>query len=142
MLFRSISASFARASATVDELQGTILQTGQERTRLVWTQADEGDTWNASASGSAIYLLRKVELGEGGYTRAENRNRPLAETWLREDGAWTARGPWPVGHPLPGPREAPPPPGWLEAGLPQGVPILLGRVEDSPTGMFVRLSGF
>lgn len=136
-----VSASFGRASGTVEELEGALLELPEERTRIVWSQAEEGDAWTASAPGTSIYLLRKVELGEEGYTRARNRNRPLAEAWVREDGAWTSRGPWPMGEPLPAPRDAPPPPGWLEAGLPQGVPILIGRVADDPT-LFVRISGF
>ncbi len=136
-----VSASFGRVSATVDELESALLETAEEGRLLVFSQAEEGDSWTASVTGTPIYLVRKVELGEAGYTRERTRNRRLAEAWVREDGAWTSRGSWPVGEPLPGPRDAPPPPGWLEAGLPQGVPILIGRVADEPT-LFVRISGF
>ena len=65
----------------------------------------------------------------------------LERAWLRESGAsgWTALGPWLRGAPLPSPpvstsgsatpgpaAESADPPGWLVAGLPQGVSALVG----------------
>ena len=53
----------------------------------------------------------------------------LAECWRREDGVWSYRGAWPAGAPLPPVLVGPAPPGWLAAGLPQGVGVTLGRIE-------------
>ena len=71
---------------------------------------------------------------------------PLASTWLRaaSGGALVSHGPWRRGQPLPAPRpDDPPPPGWLAAGLPQGVGVLLGRVESQAgQDVWVRMIGF
>lgn len=100
--------------------------------------------WEIAARGASIYRLSSFDPGERALTRAENRWAELEETWVRESGAWSARGVWRVGSALPEAIAGAPPPGWLAAGLPQGTDILLGlsrtRGRDGP--LYFRLSGF
>jgi hypothetical protein len=142
-----VSAEFGRTTALLTELEEYVLETPDGRPRLVWTETPEpstgeSDRWSANAPGSAIVLLRRVEIGDRTPRRQSNRGLPLAECWIRDEGAWSARGGWPSGAPLPDPAERPPPPGWLQAGLPQGVSILLGRFETETGSSFVRVAGF
>jgi len=69
--------------------------------------------------------------------RTANELAPLAEAWLREEGDWTFRGAWPLGAALGPARPGSDPPGWLVAGLPQGVTLVVGRVEG-PGRAYVR----
>jgi len=138
-----VSAAFGRTTSLLSQLEEYVLETPDGRPRLVWTETPgESDRWSASAPGSAIVLLRRVEVGDRTPRRQSNRGLPLAECWIREEGEWSARGGWPSGAPLPDPAQRPPPPGWLQAGLPQGVSILLGRFETETGRSFVRVAGF
>jgi hypothetical protein len=140
-----VAASFARIDLPLADLETCVVEIPEARARVVWSQTD-GDLWTASAPDASIVVLRRVDLGGKTWTRERNGALALAEAWLREEGTWTARGPWDASAPLPGPRDGAPPPGWLQAGLPQGIPILLGRIEeargDARALRFVRLTGF
>jgi hypothetical protein len=134
-----VTATWERARAPQAELEDCVVESSNDAARVVWTRPlGSAGEWTATAHGSALWLLRAFARGAGG-------DRALAETWLREDGEWTARGPWRPGQPLPPPVPGPPPPGWLAAGLPQGIPVLVGRAADgSGPGeeLWVRETGF
>jgi len=140
-----VTATWERARASQAELEDRVVESSNDAARIVWTrqlgsggELGPAGEWTATARGSALWLLRALARGAG-------RDRALAETWLREDGEWTARGPWRPGQPLPPPVPGPPPPGWLAAGLPQGIPVLVGRAaERSGPGeeLWVRETGF
>ena len=96
------------------------------------------------AAGATIHLrhervapVRPTREGSGGYR--------FRRVWVREPGAgWEARGVWSGDLPLPSPRSSGgDPPGWLAAGLPQGVTILVGELE-APEGerSWLRLAPF
>ena len=136
-----VAASFGRVEVPLSDFETCVVEIPDARTRVVWSEI-ETDEWSASAAGASIVRLRPFDLGGKRWTRERNAAFPLAETWVREEGTWTARGPWPAGGSIPEPRAGPPPPGWLQAGLPQGIPILLGRVADAHEPHFVRLTGF
>ncbi len=57
-----------------------------------------------------------------------NQLAPLAETWIRADGVWTDHGAWPAGAALGPAVPGSDPPGWLVAGLPQGLGLVVGRL--------------
>ncbi len=140
-----VRATWEQIEVGAADLERAVLEVLPAEARILWTGSLPRDAaWRASSSGSALFLLRPFERSEHACIREENRSRPLAETWVREDGEWTARGPWSVGVPLPPPEEGPPPPGWLVAGLPQGVPVLLGRARAEAPGevVWIRATGF
>jgi hypothetical protein len=136
-----VAASFGRLTVPLSDLESSVVEIAEGRSRVVWSETDQ-DLWTAAAPGRTIVLLRRIELAGKRWGRDRNGGLALAETWVRDEGTWTARGPWASSAPLPGPRAGPPPPGWLQAGLPQGVPILLGRIDDAREQRFVRLAGF
>lgn len=122
----------------------------RERSFEVTLETGGALRWALSGKGLALYFCEHLSAFESFEPRS-NEALALAACWTRDAaGAWTARGAWAVGAPLPPPGagggEAPP--GWLAAGLPQGVGVLLGRVardgserEGGRLG-FVRLVGF
>lgn len=145
----ALTATWERAQLAADDLADVVVATSKEEVRLVWTGPLSGaGPWSALARGSAIYVERAFEAGTEDFQREGNRGRELAEAWVREDGAWTARGPWALGAPLPPSRDGPRPPGWIVSGLPQGVSVLVGRArtadrsERADRGVWVRETGF
>jgi len=107
------------------------------------------------ARGATLYLKRPLAAGPHALTRGMNRWGRLDATWVRAaDGAWTARGAWELGRPLPEPIEEPLdgglPPGHLNPALPQGIEILIGRLapeafrgpRDGPQQAWVRIYAF
>ncbi len=76
---------------------------------------------------------------EDALARTSNDLAPLAAAWMREEGNWTFRGPWELGAALGPAVPGGPPPGWLVAGLPQSVEILVGQVAGAARS-FVRCS--
>lgn len=86
------------------------------------------------APGAELHLRReRVAPRQPG--RGSPGGHDFRQTWVREPGeGWRALGPWAGEQPLPeaGP-EGPAPPGWLVAGLPQGVPALVGELR-APAG--------
>lgn len=101
------------------------------------------------APGARVYALRESSL------RVPTRDDPgavtLRQVWLRDAaGSWTAHGSWQPREPLPAAVAGPgSPPGWLAAGLPQGLPVLVGELEGAPevgsasgAGGWLRLVGF
>jgi hypothetical protein len=146
-----VSATWERASTTEPDLESSLIEASQAGARIVWTGSLSGsdagsDKWSAVAHGSALFVVRPFDLGDRVFRREGNHARPLEETWLREGGEWTARGPWLLNEPFPAVRGGPAPPGWLVAGLPQGVPVLLGRASPtaraSDEAVWVRETGF
>lgn len=69
-------------------------------------------------------------------------------TWTRSDGgAWTRRGAWAIGAPLPpsseGPSDGAAPPEWARTGLTTAGDVFVGRLESgSDVADWVRVSGF
>jgi len=133
----ALSATWERASISASDLELTCLEASKQDARIVWTGGISGSAsgrWSVLARGSALYLLRPLDPGTAVFSADVNRRLALIETWVREEGSWTSRGPWTLGEPLPAPadrgRESAPP-GWLVAGLPQGIPVLLGRAAAS-----------
>ena len=107
------------------------------------------------ARGATVYVRRLLAPGPRALTRGMNRWGRLDATWLRgADGAWTARGVWELGQPLPGPIDEPSdgglPPGHLNPALPQGIEILIGRLApqafrgppEGPAQAWVRVYAF
>jgi len=132
-----VRASFAAASVDEALLPSTALEVEPEGARVVWTGSfHPGVAWRARSPGCAMYLLQAHDAGE--------KRFPLAEAWVRDEGEWTSRGAWSMESPLPPPRPGPPPPGWLSSGLPQGVSVLLGRIETGVGGRgeaWIRYTG-
>ena len=141
-----IRASFATGSLDAAELPSTALEVDPEGAQVVWIGSFQpGSPWRARSPGSALYFLRTYEPGERRISSEGNLALPLAQSWVRREGEWTARGAWPLGSPVPDPRSGPPPPGWLSSGLPQGVSVLLGRVEPGAGARgeaWIRVTGF
>jgi hypothetical protein len=142
----AIAATWESAQLSADDLRDAVVETSKEEARLVWTGSLSGTgSWSAFARNSAIYVELAVEARAEDFRRERNGGRDLAEAWVREDGVWTARGPWPLGAPLPPSRPGPPPPGWIVSGLPQGISVLVGRAstpERSRSATWVRETGF
>lgn len=97
------------------------------------------------APGARVFALRELEQRPR-LTLEDNDFADLDPVWVRsEDGRWARRGPWGVGRALPPDPAASTTaagtaglPGWLVAGLPQGVPVLVGRASGA---RWVRLVG-
>jgi hypothetical protein len=142
----AVKATWESARLSADELGDAVVETSREDARVVWTGSLSGaGTWSAFARNSAIYVQTAVEAPEEVFRREANGGRDLAEAWVREEGVWTARGPWPHGTPLPAIEVGSAPPGWIVAGLPQGVSVLVGRAsapERSKSATWVRETGF
>ncbi len=140
----SVTASWERTSASDAELEDEVVEVARDGTRTVWAGSfARGGAWSATAPGSALLVLRRFEAAGERFRRDRNGARALAETWVREDGAWTARGAWARDQPLPPARNGAPPPGWLAADLPQGVAVLLGRTEGpANAAVWIRETGF
>ncbi len=110
--------------------------------------------WSFASPGATLYVLAEARAPEAGLRReGPNRWAPLAEAWLREPGgAWSRRGPWPLGAALPAARsDRAEPPGWTNPGLAPGRGILVGRcasapplapVPSTPDETWLRLVGF
>lgn len=84
----------------------------------------------ASSPNARFYRLDLIELGARQIVRDTNEWGSLSEVWTRFDGEWEARGAWNPGSALPVGDSRDAPPGWLAAGLPQGVDVLLARARD------------
>jgi hypothetical protein len=83
----------------------------------------------------------ELALPEPPETAGANGWRTLEATWTRAEEGWSAHGPWTLGAPLPAARPGADPPGWLRAGLPQGVPVLLGAWSEAGAARHVRVTG-
>jgi hypothetical protein len=105
----------------------------------------------ALQSRSAIYQLEPFELGQALTRSGPNSITPFERVWVREpDGAWSQRGPWHRGKPLPpaDPGESQPP-SWIQPALPLGTGILIAKEARETVGVggmvterWVRLVGF
>ncbi|MFN0243855.1 MAG: hypothetical protein ACKVWV_13280 [Planctomycetota bacterium] len=84
----------------------------------------------ASSPSARFYRLELLDAGARRIARDDNEWGPLSEVWTRFDGDWVARGAWNPGTALPAGAARDAPPGWLAAGLPQGVDVLLARARD------------
>ena len=98
--------------------------------------------YSIKASAATLSLVRKLPGTAALFDRQRNDFAELEECWIRaETGGFKAHGPWKLGLSLPAPQETgSSPPGWLASGLPQGVPVLLGRMAERP-GFFGRNTG-
>ncbi|MCY2960975.1 MAG: hypothetical protein NTY35_12495 [Planctomycetota bacterium] len=97
---------------------------------------------HASSKGAQLVAVWPEPWPAEALDRAANDLAPLSAVWVREAGDWTYRAAWPLRAPLGDAAPRPPapgsdPPGWLVAGLPQGVTLLVGEVAGSPRS-FVR----
>jgi hypothetical protein len=112
----------------------------------------EHGPWNLAAARARLWLTTPCDPLERKFTPQSNAWGTLEQCWVRAaDGAWTARGTWEIGRPLPAARDEPgDPPGWLNPALPMGSSILIGRLapgsfagEGAGVGpVWVRLVGF
>ncbi len=103
-----------------------------------------GSTWAACFEGARIYYMCETSRHPQPGIQGPGR-RAMRRTWLRRPGeGWSAHGAWPVSQGFPEAIAGDPgPPGWLVAGLPQGVGVLLGELEPEAGGSaWVRLVGF
>jgi hypothetical protein len=75
--------------------------------------------------------LRRERVAPRAPGRGDAGGHDFLRVWIREPGeGWSDRGPWEGSDPLPPGLEAgSAPPGWLVAGLPQGVPALVGELR-------------
>jgi len=91
---------------------------------------DGSARWRAIAPGRELWRVAHLDPGVRRLTREANTWGRLEETWFRDAaGTWSARGPWGLGEPPPAEGAAGSPPGWLAAGLPQGVGVLVARLD-------------
>jgi hypothetical protein len=94
---------------------------------------------SVQAPGNALAALAGIPPPDLAPVR--NGWEPLEAAWTRDArGAWSARGAWELGAPLPEARRGgPDPPGWLASALPPGRGVLLGRGRN---GVWLRGLGF
>jgi hypothetical protein len=104
--------------------------------------------WEVRAPRAVLYRLSPFSPGARSIALAGNAWSDLAAAWTREGGEWSAHGEWTLGTPIPPPIHAPPPPGWLLSGLPQGTDVLIARVRGSVSAreaeanpIYLRVSG-
>ena len=98
----------------------------------------------ARAPGAVLYEVRVLTAPAAPDPALFGRGAPAATWWRDSAGAWSRCGPWRWGDPLPAPLEAPgeeEPPGWLKAGLPPGIDVLLGRLGAEGGGSWLRVTG-
>lgn len=133
-----VEASFARLElpAGASALAVEVLPVG---TPVEWRVSLADGRREASSPQGRFYRLDLADAAERRITREENGWGPLAEVWTRFDGEWAARGAWSPGSPLPAAASRGAPPGWLAAGLPQGVDVLLARARDLDAYLRVTL---
>lgn len=110
---------------------------------IVWHVAlGQGAELRAESRGARLFLATVLEVAPARVTRAANHHAALDDSWLRVEGAWTHVGRWDQDAPLPSAAGEGAPPGWLAAGLPQGVTILIGAVHaPGRRPSWIRLSG-
>jgi hypothetical protein len=95
---------------------------------------EPGDRPRATAHGAKIVAVWSEPWPPRALDPVANALAPLAAVWLRDEGAWTFHGRWPLDREL-GPRvPGADPPGWLVSGLPQGMRILVGELEPRGPG--------
>jgi hypothetical protein len=109
---------------------------------------ENASEWDVRAPRAVLYRLSPFSPGARSIARAGNAWADLAGAWTRTGGEWSAHGEWALGTPIPPPIRAPPPPGWLLVGLPQGTDVLIARVRGSVLAreadanpIYLRLSG-
>lgn len=130
------ASAWRRVDAAFDEI---VVPTGVDEFEL-WTEPsdvpvtwyaplDPREPWRARAHGARLFLASVFQAGEGRLARARNALAAFDSTWLREDGAWEARGAWGADAALPAAHEPGSPPGWLASNLPQGVSMLIARAS-------------
>lgn len=109
--------------------------------RLEFDASEPGE-WTACFDEGRLFFTR--ELGFLGPTSAGPGESAFASCWVRRNGeGWTFHGPWSGNQPLSPPEAGPLPPGWLVAGLPQGLEILVGKLESGRgESAWLRLVGF
>jgi hypothetical protein len=80
--------------------------------------------------GETVTVARALERGARRLERGINAWGDFEASWTRAgDGTWAGHGPWRLGTPLPEEQANPAdPPGWLQAALPLGRSVFLGRV--------------
>ncbi len=103
----------------------------------------DGPRTIARSPGAVLTRIRPLDPPAGPDPELFGRGAPEA-TWLRSAGGeLRPRGTWRWGEgPPPPPAEpAPDPPGWLMTGLPQGVEVLLGRLEAAEGESWLRVTG-
>lgn len=109
-------------------------------------RVDPGGDWSLQAAGVELHLLRELRSGP----LDPSSRQPvfaLRQVWSRSsDGRWTARDDWEPGADFPPPACSDAarggPAGWLAAGLPQGVSVLIGRPGALGAPDWLRITAF
>lgn len=111
---------------------GARLEVAPAGAPVVWSGTLVGETarWRVRLAGGRLWRVAPLEVGLRLVRREINAWGPIEEAWSRApDGRWSHHGAWLLGQPLPpAASDAPAPPGWLAAGLPQGVGVLVARL--------------
>jgi hypothetical protein len=84
-----------------------------------------GEPVRLAAPRARIHVLSAAPAEA--WSTAHNALGAFERSWLRAGGAWSVRGAWGSGAALPAAGEGTPAPGWLTAGLPQGVDVFVGE---------------
>lgn len=96
------------------------------------------------APGAQLHL-RQERVAPRAPGRSDPGGHAFRRVWVREPGnGWTPRGAWAGAGPLPpSTGEVGDPPGWLAAGLPQGVAVLVGELDGAGEGAsWLRMAPF
>jgi len=114
------------------------------------SRAPEPPRWTLTGRGPALSAPRAdlhALCSIPGLTLDPDSGMPaeaLERLWLRTpDGRWTAHDAWRPGDPFPPPAlsASSGPPGWLAAGLPQGVRVLVGFPAGPGAPDWLRVTG-
>lgn len=106
--------------------------------------ARAGGDWALQFDGARLFFSTEADVGVTP-SGAGPGERSLARAWVRLPGeSWSFRGSWGRSETLPDAvPDGPSPPGWLAAGLPQGVGVLVAECESGAPGpIWLRFVGF
>lgn len=89
-----------------------------------------------TSPGAVLRAAREFELDGRRLAGELNEWGLISPAWRRSsDGDWEFMETWPAGAAWAGSaRDAAPPPGWLQPGLPLGVTVVLGRWDSAEAG--------
>jgi len=143
-----VEAAFERLDVPAGDVRGVEFEPAAAAAApVVWTvELDpRGERWSAERRGARICRLSRFDPRARRLERELNAWGALEAAWTRAAvGSWSYHGAWPLGTALPPQQGGRGAPGWLAAGLPQGVGVLIARwrhAEGAET-TWIRLVGF